>query len=46
MRKFLLLSFLIILNFGLFATSKHDVVKMACVGNSITYGAGVKDKYH
>ncbi len=46
MRKFLLLSFLIILSCYLFAASKHDVVKVACVGNSITYGAGVKDKYN
>jgi len=42
MRKYLvLMSFLLI---AFFVQSANDTIKVACIGNSITYGSGIKDR--
>lgn len=32
--------------FGLLSTEAKDKIKISCVGNSITYGSGIKDREH
>jgi lysophospholipase L1-like esterase len=44
-RFLLIFSFALVFNISLFGQS-HKVVKVACVGNSITYGARIKDRPH
>ena len=44
MTKLLLLLFTCILTFPCLAEQRQPKVRVACMGNSVTYGAGIKDR--
>lgn len=45
MKKLLLTFFFSLLLFTVFAEQNSETIKIACIGNSITYGSGIKNRY-